>query len=133
MRACLCQLIRVFRNPSPAGIGFGSAQNLLQAALAFLCYLARGSSRRNVAERIAAAGFDMLTSDNLVITAKVYAANTAKATIFNLTPKSITLGTGALYIVVQKKAPLVEASMKRHILAAAFDQNLARAHQQISN
>jgi hypothetical protein len=52
----------------------------------------------------------MLTSDNLIITAKVYAANTAKATIVNPTPKPITLGAGTLYIVVQKKAPW----LKRH-------------------
>ena len=46
-----------------------------------------------------------------------------------------------LYNVVQEKAPLVEASMKRHILAAAFDQGQFRqrrgeprqADQQISN
>jgi hypothetical protein len=58
-----------------------------------------------VGGNIAWAGFDMLTSDNLIITAKVYTANTAKATIFNPTAKPITLGAGRLYIVVQKKAP----------------------------
>ncbi len=63
----------------------------------------------------------MLTSDNLAITAKVYAANTAKATIFNPTPKPITLGAETLYCGA-KEACRVEASMKRHILAAAFDQ-----------
>jgi hypothetical protein len=72
--------------------------------LAFLCYLARGSSRRNVAGRIAWAGFDMLTSDSLITAAKVYAANTAKAAIFNSTLKPITLGAGTLNSVVQKKA-----------------------------
>jgi hypothetical protein len=47
----------------------------------------------------------MLTSDNLITAAKVYAANTAKAPIFNSTLKPITLEAGTLYIVVQKKAP----------------------------
>ena len=50
------------------------------------------------------AGSDMLTSDNLITAAKVYAANRAKATIFNSTPKPVTLGTGTLYNVMEKKA-----------------------------
>jgi hypothetical protein len=100
-----CHVIRVFPNPSQAGTEFGSVQICFRRYLLSFVTLLVAVPRRNIAERIAWAGFDMLTSDNLIITAKIYAANTAKTTIFNSTLKPISLGAGTLYIAVQKRAP----------------------------
>jgi parallel beta-helix repeat protein len=53
----------------------------------------------------ATAGFDQMTNNGLIITAKVYATNSALATIYNPTGGSLSLPLGNLYIIVQKRAP----------------------------